>query len=232
MTIERRLNSIRARLAEACARAERNPSEVTLVAVSKGHPPEAIREAHAHGQRDFGENYVQEWVGKTEALADLEDLRWHFIGSLQTNKARLVARHGCALVHTVDRRKLAVALDRRVADGETLDVLLQVNIGDELTKGGVDADALALHDLLASVLELERIQPRGLMTIPPARDDTAASLRDFARLRDLRDRLAASTGTDLPVLSMGMSADFESAVASGATHVRIGTAIFGARDYR
>ncbi|WP_437952488.1 YggS family pyridoxal phosphate-dependent enzyme [Sorangium sp. So ce296] len=220
-----RLEEVRRRIASATARAGRAPGEVRLIAVSKGKPAEAIRAAYAAGQRDFGENYAQELVEKAEALADLDGIVWHAIGQLQRNKAKVVARVA-QVVHSVDRDELAVELDRRAAAlGRTLDVLLEVNVGGEASKGGCAPGDLA--PLVAAVARCAHLRPIGLMTIAPFLEDPADVLPFFAQLRALRD---AHGGHEvLPELSMGMSHDFEAAVAEGATLVRVGTAIFGAR---
>lgn len=225
MTIAERLTQARERIAQAAKRAGRDPNAVRLVAVSKTHPASAIREAYEAGQRDFGENYAQELVRKAESLADLPDLRWHMIGHLQTNKARHVAPH-VAMVHTVDSPKLAAELGRRaLAAGRTFDVLVEVNVARDPAKSG------CLPEQLGAVLDALRgqsaLRTQGLMTIPPFTEDPQGARPYFALLRDLRD---AHGGPDLlPELSMGMSHDAEVAVEEGATIVRIGTAIFGAR---
>ena len=219
-TIAERWRDVRGRVDEACARAGRAASEVTIVAVSKTHPASAVREAAAAGARDFGENYAQELDGKRGELGAL-DVRWHFIGRLQRNKAKLVTGK-VALVHAVDSVELAKELGKRAAPGVQA-MLLAVNIAGEATKGGVsvdDAPALA-RDLLA----ISGVRLDGLMTMPPP----GAGRGPFDELRALRDRLQDELGAALPVLSMGMSDDFEDAIAAGATHVRIGTAIFGVR---
>jgi pyridoxal phosphate enzyme (YggS family) len=207
--------TVAARLAALTARL---PAGVTLIAVSKTQPPEAIREAYQAGQRHFGENYAQEWRQKAEALADLADLTWHFIGSLQTNKAKVLAGK-VGWVHTVDRVELARELSRRcAAAGATLKVLLEVNLGGEAQKGGcAPAEAPALAE---AVRALPALELRGLTCIPPPDQDPRPH---FQALRTLRDRLG------LVELSMGMSADWPVAVEEGATFVRVGTAIFGAR---
>ena len=221
------------RLTAACVRAGRAPDDVTLVAVSKKHPAEAIRTLYEAGQRDFGENYAQELDAKRTALADLTDLRWHFIGALQSNKAKLVVP-GCTLVHAVDRLSVAEAMSRRaVASGSIARLLVEVNVGGEASKAGVSpADVAPLIETLAA---LPAIEVSGLMCIPPPEDETAdaASVNrvHFAQLRQLRDALSGLCPS-LRLLSMGMTDDFESAVAEGATHVRIGTAIFGPRPAR
>jgi PLP dependent protein len=197
------------------------PAGVTLVAVSKTQPPEAVREAYAAGQRHFGENYAQEWRTKAEALADLGDLTWHFIGGLQTNKVKYLAGR-VGYVHTLDRLELARELSRRsAAAGATVKVFLEVNVGGEVQKAGcAPADAPALAE---AVRALPGVALVGLMCIPPPDDDPRPH---FAALRALRDRLG------LAELSMGMSADWPAAVAEGATFVRIGSALFGARPPR
>ena len=215
MSVGERLRALRARL----------PPRVTLVAVSKTHPPEAVREAYAAGQRDFGENYAQEWRDKAAALADLPDLVWHFVGSLQTNKVKLLlgaAPPRAAWVHTVDREELARELSKRAtARGAGVKVLLEVNVAREPQKAGCAPEEVPR--LAAAVGALPGLELRGLMCIPPAEGDPRPH---FRALRALRDRLG------LPDLSMGMTADWEAAVEEGATLVRVGTAIFGARPPR
>jgi pyridoxal phosphate enzyme (YggS family) len=208
-------------IAENLARLRaRLPGGVTLVAVSKTQPAAAIREAHAAGQRHFGENYAQEWREKADALADLPDLVWHFIGGLQTNKVKYLAGR-VGWVHTVDRLALAEELSRRTAArGASLRVLLEVNVAGEAQKAGcAPGDVPRLAE---AVRALPGLELRGLMCVPPAEGDPRPH---FARLRALRDGLPGG----LPDLSMGMSADWEAGVAEGATLVRIGTAVFGAR---
>ncbi len=197
------------------------PAQVTLIAVSKTQPAEAVREAYAAGQRHFGENYAQEWREKAEALADLPDLTWHFIGGLQTNKVKYLAGK-VGYVHTVDRPELARELSKRwVAAGATLKVLLEVNVGAEAQKAGcAPADAPALAGLVRGLPGLELT---GLTCIPPPEDDPRPH---FRALRALARQL------DLPQLSMGMSADWPVAVEEGATLIRVGTALFGARPTR
>ena len=219
--IESRWKAVRAQVAEACTRAGRAPSDVTIVAVSKTHPAHALCAAAAAGARDFGENYAQELVAKR---AEVTDVRWHFIGRLQRNKVKLVAGQ-VALVHAVDTVDLAEEISKR--SQQVQPILLAVNVAGEDTKGGV---------ALAGALELARAFARfpnvrldGLMTMPPPSDDPLASRPVFDALRVLRDQMQDALGAPLPVLSMGMSSDFEVAIAAGATHVRIGTAIFGSR---
>jgi pyridoxal phosphate enzyme (YggS family) len=225
VTIAARWHEVRARVDAACARAGRASTEVTIVAVSKLHPAAAIREAAAAGAVDFGENYAQELADKRRELGPDAPIRWHFIGRLQRNKAKLIAGQ-VALVHAVDTVELAAELAKR-AGGRVQPVLIAVNLVGEATKGGVAPDAAA--GLARAIGEHPGVRLDGLMTMPPPADDPEASRPAFEALRGLRDRLAEQLGRPLPVLSMGMSDDFEVAIACGATHVRIGTAIFGAR---
>jgi PLP dependent protein len=210
---------------------------VRLLAVSKTKPLAMIREAYAAGQRDFGENYLQELVRKAEALAELEDIRWHMIGHLQSNKAKLAARHA-SLVHTVDSPRIAEALAQRREQlasevpgmpgplARPLPVLVEVNIAGEAQKAGCTPSEVG--DLVAAIERKPWLELRGLMTVPPFSDDPTIAQRCFESLRTLRD---AHGGPErLPELSMGMSDDLEQAIAAGATLVRVGTAIFGARS--
>lgn len=227
-----RLAAVRERLADAAREAGRRPEDVTLLAVSKFHPVEAVRAAFALGQRAFGENYVQEALAKQEAFPELavQGGEWHCIGHVQTNKAKDVAGR-FALIHTLDSAKCAETLARRLAPGAPRQaVLIQVNIGSEAQKAGVSEDELPR--LVESVLALPRLALRGLMCLPPFFDDGEAARPFFARLRALRDETAARFGIPLPELSMGMSGDFVQAVREGATIVRIGTDIFGPRPAR
>jgi len=222
-TISENLSAVKARIAAACERSRRDPSTVALVAVSKKQPLAAIREAYAVGARVFGENYVQELVDKADTLA-LPEHAWHFIGHLQTNKARLLVGR-TSLVHGVDRIELALELDKRAAvAGRRVGVLLQVNLAGEDTKSGCDPDAL--RELVAEANARPNLDVRGLMTMPPAVADPEDARPWFRALRELRDGLGDAR---LVELSMGMSHDFEVAIEEGATLVRIGTAIFGAR---
>jgi len=224
-TIALNLQSVRSRIAAACAQTGRDAATVTLLAVSKNQPAGAVRAAHAAGQRAFGENYVQEGVDKIAALADLPDLEWHCIGPLQSNKTRLVAEH-FDWAHGVDRLKIAERLSaQRPAGKPPLNVCIQVNIDGGSSKSGVaPADAPALAQ---AVHGLPGLRLRGIMTLP----DLAPELEmraQHARARQLFDALRQA-GLPLDTLSMGMSADLEAAIAEGATLVRVGTAIFGAR---
>lgn len=221
------LHRVQDRIAKACARAGRSESSVRLLAVSKLHSVDAIRKVYAAGQRDFGENYVQELANKATNLSDLSALPdgarlcWRFIGHLQRNKAKEMTRIRCA-VDSVDSVRLAEALHERAQrDGVTLEVLLQVNVAHEPQKSGVlPAD---LPELVTRVRQLGALSLRGLMTIPPDVDDPNLSRAHFASLRELAQQYA------LPELSMGMSGDIEAAIEEGSTMVRVGTAIFGAR---
>ncbi len=230
-TITERWAAVRADVEAACVRADRDPASVTIVAVAKTHPASAIQEALAAGAVDIGENYAQELVAKRAALAGdprAETIRWHFIGRLQRNKAKLVAGQ-VALVHAVDSTDLAAELaKRRPADVIAPQrILLSVNVAGEDTKGGVALDqAPAIAKTIATIAG---VTLEGLMTMPPPSEDPEAGRPAFVALARLRDRLRDELGVPLPVLSMGMSGDFAVAIACGATHVRIGTAIFGAR---
>jgi pyridoxal phosphate enzyme (YggS family) len=225
MTIAESLAAVRARIDAAAKACGRDPSSVTLVAVSKTKSPAMIREAHAAGQRVFGESYAQELDDKAKALADLPDIAWHFIGHLQSNKAKLVARVSRA-VHTVHSRDLAAELGKRAAAAgrAPLSVLVEVKLSEEATKHGVAPSELAA--LLDAIEHDARLRLRGLMTMPPP-DDLAAAKRVFDELAALRARHGGPAR--LPELSMGMTHDLEVAIASGATMVRVGTAIFGER---
>lgn len=223
-TIAERWRDIRGRVDAACERAGRPASEVTIVAVSKTHPASAVCEAAAAGATDFGENYAQELAAKRGDVSACGDVRWHYIGRLQRNKAKLVAGQ-VALVHAVDSVELAQELGKRAAQVQP--ILLAVNAAGEETKGGVTAETA--RDLAKAITSVTNVRLDGLMTMPPPSDDPEASRPYFEALRVLRDRLQDELGAALPVLSMGMSGDFEIAIACGATHVRVGTAIFGSR---
>ena len=229
-----RLAALRERIAAAARRAGRAPEEVTLVGVAKRQPAERVVLAVAAGLRDVAENFVQEARDKRAAVCEalaargLAVPRFHFVGRLQTNKARVAASlFDC--VQSVDRPELARELSRRAeAAGRRLEVLLQVNLGAEPQKGG--ADPAALETLLAACAGLPGLAVAGLMTVPEETADEALLRRRFARLRELRDTFARAGHGSLRELSMGMSADFELAIEEGATQVRIGTALFGARE--
>ena len=220
------LERVRERMTRAAERAGRRAAEITLVAVSKTFPAEAIRAAYEAGLRHFGENRVQEFEAKEPALAGL-DAAWHLIGHLQSNKARRAA-HLFDRVDSVDSPSLAQKLDSAAAaEGKRIPILIEVRAGDEPSKSGVaESDLHALAEAIAPLAHLELF---GLMTIPPYFDDTARVRPFFAKLRGLRDALSRTTAQPLPVLSMGMSHDFEIAIEEGATEIRIGTALFGER---
>ena len=226
--IRQKLDEIRARIDAAAKRSGRTPSEVNLIAVSKVHPSSAIRQAYEAGQRHFGENYVQELKEKNVALADLPDITWHFIGHLQRNKIKDVLPSK-AVIQTVDSIRLIEALERQAAAKETsLSILIQVNVGDEAQKSGIDPTMLPT--LLEAIDRSDRITAAGLMAIPPWDLETEETRKHFAALRRLRDRHGGAER--LPHLSMGMSHDFEVAIEEGATQVRVGTAIFGMRPVK
>jgi pyridoxal phosphate enzyme (YggS family) len=220
--IAARLGEVRGRIAAAARRARRPLDEVRLVLASKTQPAEAIAAAYRAGARDFGENYVQEAVAKRAALPELSGIRWHLIGHLQSNKVR-AACETFELIQTLDSVRLAAAL-YRTRPALLAAVLIEVNLGGEASKRGVAPDAVEV--LIEEVRG--KVEPRGLMTIPPP-GDPASARRNFARLRELRERLAAATGLALSELSMGMTDDFEIAIEDGATIVRVGRAIFGER---
>ncbi|RTR05470.1 YggS family pyridoxal phosphate-dependent enzyme [Halomonas nitroreducens] len=222
------LTAARRRLEAALADAGRAPDAARLLAVSKTKPAALIREAWRLGQREFGENYVQEALDKQAELADLDDIVWHFIGPLQSNKSRDVAAH-FAWVHSVDREKIARRLnDQRPAGMAPLNVCLQVNISGEASKSGVTL--AALPSLAEAVLAMPRLSLRGLMAIPAPAQTPTAQRAPFARLREALEALRARfPDAELDTLSMGMSGDLEAAVQEGATLVRLGTAIFGER---
>lgn len=224
-TIAAALQAVRGRIAAACAEAGRDPRTVCLLAVSKSFPPSTIREAWTAGQRAFGESYVQEALAKQAELADL-DIEWHYIGPLQRNKTRAVAEH-FAWVHSVDRLDLAERLSaQRPETLPPLKVCVQVNVGGEASKRGVaPGEALALARQIAV---LPRLRLRGLMTIPPPSADVQRQRAHFRVLAELLQQ-ARAEGLTVDSLSMGMSQDLEAAIAEGATIVRVGTAIFGAR---
>jgi hypothetical protein len=228
--ISTNLQAVRTRIDLAARQYGRNPRDIALLAVSKTWPASYVREAAAVGQRAFGENYVQEAVDKIAELSDLADLglEWHFIGPLQSNKTRLVAEH-FDWVHSVDRLKIAERLaEQRPAFLPPLSICLQVNISGEAAKSGVrPEDASVVAHAMAG---LPRLRLRGLMAIPAPEDDLEAQRRPFRRLVELYEQLRAE-GLVLDTLSMGMSHDMEAAIAEGATLLRVGSAIFGERNY-
>lgn len=227
-SIKSRLATINDRIRQATAAAARAPESVRLVAVSKTHPADSVREAVACGQIVFGENYIQEARDKVAALSDTP-ARWHFIGHLQTNKAKYAVRL-FELVHSVDSLRLAEAINQEAAKrGKLQRVLIQVNIAGEASKSGSAPDEAAA--LVRQAIALPHLRVEGLMTMPPYFDDPVRARPFFKRLREIRDAIVdAAPGHALPELSMGMTGDFEAAIAEGATLVRIGTAIFGERS--
>lgn len=223
-TIADNIGQVSQRIRAAADAVQRDASSIHLLAVSKTKPAQAVREAYAVGMRDFGENYLQEALGKQAELTDLP-LSWHFIGPIQSNKTRAIAEN-FAWVHSVDRLKIAQRLsEQRPADLPPLNICIQVNVSGEASKSGcTSADLPALADAISA---LPRLKLRGLMAIPEPTEDRTAQDAAFAAVRDLQNSL----NLPLDTLSMGMSHDLESAIAQGATWVRIGTALFGARDY-
>jgi pyridoxal phosphate enzyme (YggS family) len=231
MSIAANVASIQERIAAAARRSGRDLGEIALMAVSKTQSPERIREAYQAGQRLFGENRVQEFAEKAAALSDLHGADWHMIGHLQTNKAARALELFRA-VDSVDSLRLAEKLDAAArALGRKLDVLIEINIGDEAAKSGVSPDSPSLEELLIAAPRLEASVFRGLMTVPPFTDNPAGARPYFRKLRELRDAIAARKLDSLAMdqLSMGMSHDFEVAIEEGSTCVRVGTAIFGER---
>ncbi|OYU08245.1 MAG: YggS family pyridoxal phosphate-dependent enzyme [Pseudomonas sp. PGPPP1] len=223
-TIADNIGLVSQRIRAAADAVQRDANSIHLLAVSKTKPAQAVREAYAAGMHDFGENYLQEALGKQAQLSDLP-LSWHFIGPIQSNKTRAIAEN-FAWVHSVDRLKIAQRLsEQRPADLAPLNICIQVNVSGEASKSGcTPADLPALANAINA---LPRLKLRGLMAIPEPTEDRAAQDAAFATVRELQ----ASLNLPLDTLSMGMSHDLESAIAQGATWVRIGTALFGARDY-
>jgi PLP dependent protein len=231
VNIAGQLASIRERMSAAARRAGRSPEEIALMAVCKTFPVAAILEAYAAGQRLFGENRVQEFSDKFPALASLADAEFHMIGHLQSNKAAKAVEIFPA-VDSIDAAKLAQRLNDAAGKlGKMIVVLIEINIGGEEAKSGIDPDSPELETILGSAPAWKNLRLRGLMTVPPFTDDPEYARPYFRRLRELRDRLAARNlpAVSLDVLSMGMSHDFEIAIEEGSTCVRIGTAIFGER---
>jgi len=231
MSIAENIARVRERIAVAARRARRNSGEITLMGVSKTFPSERVREAYAAGLRVFGENKVQEFAGKENALRDLPDTEWHLIGHLQTNKAAKATELFDA-VDSVDSARMAEKLNA-FADGagKTLSVLIEINVGGEKAKSGVAPASDELEQILQGAPRWESLKIQGLMTVQPYTEDREGSRAYFRQLRQIRDNIAAR---ELPnigtaVLSMGMSHDFEVAIEEGATCVRVGTAIFGER---
>ena len=226
-TITERLSAVKEQIHKTAVQFGRSAEDVILLAVSKTKPAEAIAEAYEAGQRDFGENYLQEAIDKIDRLQPL-DICWHFIGPIQSNKTRPIAEH-FDWVHSIDRLKLARRInDQRPESLPPINVCLQVNISEEASKSGVSP--AELDDLARDVAQLPNLHLRGLMSIPAATNDPSQQRASFAKLREAMESLNRQ-GHALDTLSMGMSGDLNSAIAEGSTMVRIGTAIFGSRHY-
>jgi len=231
MSISENIARIQQQIEAATQRTGRNPSEVSLMAVTKTVSPDRIRKAYESGIRLFGENRVQEFAGKAQALADLTGAEWHMIGHLQSNKSRTAAELFQG-VDSVDSLRLLQRLNSAAEElGKKLPVLIEINIGGESAKSGVAADSAEFEQILTSAPKYEFVAIRGLMTVPPYSEDPEQSRPFFRRMRELRDQIAARKlpAISVETLSMGMSHDFEVAIEEGSTCVRIGTAIFGAR---
>jgi len=234
MSISENVAAVRERIGAAARRAGRSAEDIALMAVSKTHPPERIREAHAAGLHLFGENRVQEFSGKAGALADLDGAEWHMIGHLQTNKAGKAAELFQG-VDSVDSVRLAEKLDAAARIlGKKLKVLIEINVGGEGAKSGIAAGSQALEDLMVAAPRFEALEFRGLMTVPPFTENPEQARPFFRRLREIRDAITARRlpAIRMDELSMGMSHDLEAAILEGSTCVRVGTAIFGERSKR
>jgi pyridoxal phosphate enzyme (YggS family) len=231
MSIAENIGHIRERIASAARRAQRKPEEVALMAVSKTVSPERIREAYDAGLRLFGENRVQEFASKLDALRDLREAQWHLIGHLQTNKATKAAELFSA-IDSVDSLRLAEKLNASALQlGKKFGALIEVNVGSEAAKSGLSSESPELEELLRAAPRLEQVEFHGLMTIPPFAENPQEARPYFRKLRELRDQITARKlpNVRMDVLSMGMSHDFEVAIEEGSTCLRLGTAIFGER---
>jgi pyridoxal phosphate enzyme (YggS family) len=231
VSIVENIARIRERIAAAARRAGRNPVEITLMGVSKTFPVELVREAYTAGIRVFGENRVQEFAGKADALRDLGDAQWNLIGHLQSNKAAKAAELFSA-IDSLDSAKLAEKLSTAAERmGKTLPTLIEINVGGEEAKSGIAPGSEELETILLEAPQWKNLEVRGLMTVPPYNEVSESSRLFFRQLREIRDGIAARhlPGVTMDVLSMGMSHDFEVAVEEGSTCVRVGTAIFGER---
>jgi len=229
MGIAQRLKQVCDDIAKAAEQAGRKSSEIRLVAVSKVHPAEMIVEAVAAGQRDFGENYVQEALNKIQQFHQYANISWHFIGYMQSNKAKLIAEH-FDWVHSVDRLDIAKRLSRfRSTEKPALQVCLQISISHERSKSGLRSLS-ELKELLQACYELPNINVRGIMAMPALATDPDLQYAAFKQVADIKGRLVAETDIPLDTLSMGMSNDFGAAILAGSTMVRIGSAIFGPRS--
>ena len=223
--VVKNLFQVKERIGHACAASGRNPSDVTLLAVSKTKPIEMVQQTFAAGQIDFGENYLQDAVSKVQTMPEAN---WHFIGQIQSNKTRAIATH-FDWVHSLASEKIARRLNNQRESSTPINVLFQVNVSNDPTKGGVEAERAS--DLLDQVKDMQNLKPRGLMTITESSEDPNELRRYFAKMRMLvQDLNATHDLEDFDQLSMGMTADLEPAIAEGATIVRVGTAIFGQRN--
>lgn len=234
MSISENIVRVREQIASASRRAGRHLEEVSLMAVSKTFPADAIREAYIAGIQLFGESKVQEWTGKAGMLPDLQNAQWHMIGHLQTNKAAKAAELFAA-IDSLDSVRLAEKLNSTAQQlGKKLRVLIEVNVGGESAKSGVSHNSPELESILQAAPRFEHLEIRGLMTVPPYFENPEDARPYFRQLRELRDRIMARRlpAINMDTLSMGMSHDFEVAIEAGSTCVRVGTAIFGERDYK
>jgi pyridoxal phosphate enzyme (YggS family) len=222
--LKNNIEEVYAKIEKASLKASRKKEDIKLLAVTKTVPVDVIKEAYQYGLRLFGENKVQEFLGKYEALKDL-DIEWHFIGVLQTNKVKYL-KNKVKLIHSVDRKALVDEISKRM---EHIDILIEVNVGQEESKSGVKEEQL--KSLTEYVLSKPNLHLKGLMCIPPYFEDSEKVRPFFAKLRNLKEGLENTFNIKLSELSMGMSHDFEVAIEEGATIVRIGTYIFGKRDY-
>jgi PLP dependent protein len=233
MSITDNLSRIHERITAAARRGQRQPEEIALMAVSKTVSPERIHEAYDAGLRLFGENRVQEFANKLDALRDLRDAQWHLIGHLQTNKAAKAAELFSS-IESVDSLRLAEKLNASAQQlGKKLGALIEINVGGEAAKSGVSSDSPELEDLFRAAPRLDHLEFHGLMTIPPFTEDPQQARPYFRKLRELRDQIAARglRNVSMNLLSMGMAHDFEVAIEEGSTCVRVGTAIFGERAH-
>lgn len=229
MTVKDRYEIVLENIKKACERSGRNPEDITLISVTKTHGAELINEAIDAGAKDIGENKAQELCNKYD---DVKPVRWHFIGHLQTNKVKTIVDK-VVMIHSVDSDKLASEIDKRAkSSGIVMDILVEINIGMEDSKSGATLDEA--RDLIKKIRdEYQNLRVRGLMCVPPITDNPENSREYFRKLKDIFDSIKElSEDENFDTLSMGMSGDYEVAIEEGATIVRVGTAIFGAREYR
>lgn len=229
MTVKDRYEIVLENIKKACERSGRNPEDITLISVTKTHGAELINEAIDAGAKDIGENKAQELCNKYD---DVKPVRWHFIGHLQTNKVKTIVDK-VVMIHSVDSDKLASEIDKRAkSSGVVMDILVEINIGMEDSKSGATEEEA--RDLIKKIRdEYQNLRVRGLMCVPPITDNPENSRRYFRKLKDIFESIKAlSEDENFDTLSMGMSGDYEVAIEEGATVVRVGTAIFGAREYR